>query len=503
MILILDFGSQLTHLVARKVRELGVYAEIRLPTVSTEELKKADAIILSGGPQSVLDETISYNPDILTLGKPLLGLCYGHQLVAHHLKGTVTPGKIREYGKATLQVKDTGTLFKGLGEEEQVWMSHGDTVTGLPPGFVQLGSTEDCANAAIGNPQKNIYAVQFHPEVYHTTHGKTILDNFLTLAGAARDWNPKDRVTELIAALKKEIGEKAVIMGVSGGVDSLVASHLIRRTIGKRLYCVYVDSGLMRKNETRYVKELYSSFEHFIAADAASLFLSRLKGLTDPEKKRKAIGRTFIEVFEAEMHKINDPAIAFLGQGTLYPDRIESAVTAHASTIKSHHSVGGLPENMKLALVEPLKDFYKDEVREIGAALGLSYEALFRHPFPGPGLAVRIIGEVTPERLVTLREADHIFITALRESNTYREVWQALAALLPVKAVGVKGDARSYEEMIALRAVTSVDGMTADWVRLPEEVLEKISTRILNTVPGVSRVLYDISQKPPATIEYE
>ncbi len=507
MILIVDLGSQFAHLIARRIRALGTYAEIVLPTITEAEARKMkpEGIILSGGPRSVYEkDAFTIDKRILELGIPVLGICYGHQLIAHLLGGKVEKAS-KEYGKEILSARES-RILKGLGKKEQVWASHGDSVISAPAGFEVVGKTEECGIAAFENNKKKIYGLQFHPEVQHTTNGTAVLRNFLGICGSKNDYSIKGLDKKLIAEIKETAGNEAVIMGVSGGVDSLVASVLIRKAT-PNIYCVFVDHGLIRKGEAEEVAEVYRQvgFAHFSMVDASKLFLGRLKGVTDPEEKRKIIGRAFIEVFEKKVEELKKKhRISFLGQGTIYPDRIESAkASKQASVIKTHHNVGGLPEKMKLKLIEPLKDLYKDEVRELGKILGIRKDLLNRHPFPGPGLAVRIVGEVTQERIDILKEADAIFMEELKKSGYYDKTWQAFAALLPVKAVGVMGDARAYGYIIALRAVTSQDAMTADWARLPEELLERISTRITKKVKGVTRVLYDISQKPPATIEYE
>ncbi len=507
MMLVVDMGGQYCHLIARRIRALGVYAEIVLPTITPAEVKKMkpDGIILSGGPKSVYEKgAFTIDKKVLELGIPVLGICYGHQLIAHLLGGKVEKAS-KEYGKEMLAAR-ASRILKGLGNREQVWASHGDSVISAPQGFDVAGSTAECGIAAFENNEKKIYGLQFHPEVQHTTNGTAILKNFIEICGSKKGYSIKGLDKKLVAGIKEEIGNEAVIMGVSGGVDSLVASILIRKAT-PNIHCVFVDQGLIRKGEAEEVAEIYRQlgFRHFSTVDASRTFLGRLKGVTDPEEKRRIIGRTFIEVFEKKVEELKKRhRITFLGQGTIYPDRIESAkASKQASVIKTHHNVGGLPEKMKLKLIEPLKDLYKDEVRELGALLGIRKELLDRHPFPGPGLAVRIAGEVTQERIGILREADAIFIEELKKSGYYEKTWQAFAALLPVKAVGVMGDARAYGYIIALRAVTSQDAMTADWARLPDELLERISTMITKKVKGVTRVLYDITQKPPATIEYE
>jgi len=512
MILILNFGGQYAHLEARRVREFNVYSEILPCDVSLKEIGKLkpDGIILSGGPASVYEHNApTMDKKILGLGIPILGICYGLQLIGKFAGGEVLGGKLKEFGKKTLYVRKHGKLLKGLSKKEQVWMSHGDLVTKLPKDFDILASTDTCKIAAFENNARKLYGVQFHPEVAHTLKGSEILKNFVFgICRAKKDWRIKNLAKKLIKEIKKEIGKNSIIMGVSGGVDSTVAATLIHKAIGNKLYCVFVDHGLIRKGEAEEVKNFFEKklkFKHFYFVDASQIFLEKLKGITDPEEKRKIIGHTFIEIFENKVVELGKKHrnIKFLGQGTIYPDRIESAQpTKYASKIKSHHNVT-LPEKMTLKVIEPLKEFYKDEVRKLGKKLKIPNEILSRHPFPGPGLAIRVLGEVTEERLRILREADYIFIEELKKSGFYDKTWQAFAALLPVKSVGVMGDARTYEYIISLRAVTSVDAMTADWAKLPNDLLENISTRIINEVRGVNRVLYDISQKPPATIEYE
>ena len=512
MILVLNFGAQYVHLIARRVRELGVYSEILPCDVSLKEIGKLkpDGIILSGGPASVYEHNApTMDRKILGLGIPILGICYGLQLIGKFVGGEVLGGKLKEFGKKDLIVKKTGKLLKGLSKKEQVWMSHGDLVAQLPGDFEVLASTDTCRIAAFENNAKKIYGIQFHAEVAHTLKGGQILKNFIfDICRARKEWHMKNLGKKLIKEIKKEVGKSSVIMGVSGGVDSTVAAALLHKSIGSRLYCVFVDHGLIRKGEAEEVKNFFEKklkFRHFYFVDASQAFLDKLKGITDPEEKRKIIGHTFIEIFENKVDELEKkhPAIKFLGQGTIYPDRIESAQpTKYASKIKSHHNLT-LPEKMKLKVIEPLKEFYKDEVRKLGKEMKIPEEILNRHPFPGPGLAIRILGEITEDRLRILREADYIFIDELKKSGLYDKTWQAFAALLPVKSVGVMGDARTYEYIISLRAVTSVDAMTADWAKLPNELLEKISNRIINEVRGVNRVVYDISQKPPATIEYE
>jgi len=510
MILVINFGGQFCHLIARRIRDLGVYSEIVPHNISSDKIKKLrpSGIILSGGPSSVyLKNAPQLDKKIFQLKIPVLGICYGLQLIGKHY-GKVLPGKLKEYGKKYISVKKNGLLLKKLSKKEQVWMSHGDLVKSLPKNFEVLAKTETCQIAAMENQSKKLYGLQFHPEVIHTPKGMQILKNFIDICKAKKDWNTSNLSTKLLKYTKKIVGNNAVIMGTSGGVDSSVAAALIHKVIGKNLHCVFIDHGLIRKNEAKIVMDRFKSklrFKNLYFIDASKIFLKNLKGVTDPEEKRKIIGFTFVDVFEKKAMELGKkhPNINFLGQGTIYPDRIESAQpTSVASKIKSHHNVT-LPKKMKLKIFEPLQELYKDEVRKLGEELKLPKEIIYRHPFPGPGLAVRILGEITQERLKILREADHIFLEELKKSKYYDKVWQAFASLFPIKAVGVKGDARTYEYVISLRAVTSKDAMTADWAKLPNWLLEKISSRILNEVKGVNRVVYDISQKPPATIEYE
>ncbi len=509
MIAVLDYGSQFSHLIARRIRSLGVYAEIFPNTITAAELKKkkVGGVILSGGPRSVYENNApTVDKSMLSIGVPMLGVCYGHQLLAHVLGGKVIPSS-KEYGKEAFTALKKSRLLQGLEKKEQVWMSHGDSVVSLPYGFELIGRTADCRIAAYANERKRIYGVQFHPEVQHTLQGMKLLSNFLSICGAKRGYSIKGLDKRIISEIRAKVGNGAVIMGVSGGVDSLVASALIKMAT-PNIHCVFVDHGIIRKGEAAYVRSLYErlGFRHYYYADASQIFYTRLKGVTEPEEKRRIIGRTFIEVFEKKVAELKKEhgEIKFLGQGTIYPDRIESAKASKAATvIKTHHNVGGLPSKMKLKLVEPLKELYKDEVRELGMMMGLPKDVLMRHPFPGPGLAVRIVGEITPERIGIVQEADFIFTEELKKSGQYDRIWQAFAVLLPVKAVGVMGDSRSYGYIISLRAVTSVDGMTADWAKIPNGVLEAAASRIVKNVRGVTRVVYDITQKPPATIEYE
>ena len=505
-ILILDFGSQYTQLIARRVRELNVYCEI-LPYNKAPKLDETvKGVILSGSPCSVREADA---PDLdlsMYRGKlPLLGVCYGAQLIAHKSGGVIQPSTIREYGRARLNnVHTSEELFKEILPDSQVWMSHGDTIVEIPSNFEILSSTENVRVAAYKVQGEQTYGIQFHPEVTHSTQGKEILRNFLVqICGCSQDWTPDAFVETTIAGLKSKLGSDKVVLGLSGGVDSSVAAVLIHKAIGPNLTCIFVDNGLLRKNE---YDEVLNSYKHMglnvIGVDAKEQFYSSLAGLSDPEAKRKAIGKEFIEVFDQESHKIDN--VKWLGQGTIYPDIIESvSVKGPSATIKSHHNVGGLPETMKLKVIEPLNTLFKDEVRRVGKALNIDDAILKRHPFPGPGLAIRILGDVTVEKVKTLREVDYIFISRLKEKGLYDQVWQAGAILLPVKSVGVMGDERTYENVVALRAVSSVDGMTADWIHLPYEFLADISNEIINRVKGVNRVVYDISSKPPATIEWE
>lgn len=505
-ILILDFGSQYTQLIARKLRELGVYCEIHPFNKIPEIDASVRGLILSGSPASVCAADAPV-PELRGIeGKlPLLGICYGAQYLAHSHGGKVGSSGTREYGRAAFKLVDSeDPLMKDLPLTSQVWMSHGDTINELPASFKTIGSTETVANAAYRIEGEPSWGIQFHPEVHHSEFGKQLLANFaLGICACAGDWTTENFVESTLAQLREKIGDEKVILGLSGGVDSSVAALLLHRAIGKQLHCIFVDSGLLRKNEFEDVLRSYEGMGLNVrGVRAADKFLADLAGLTDPEAKRKAIGRDFVEVFNAEAKKITDAA--WLAQGTIYPDVIESSsVKGPSQTIKSHHNVGGLPEKMHLKIVEPLRLLFKDEVRRVGKALGLEDTILGRHPFPGPGLAIRVLGEVTPEKLSILQEADAIYINALRERRLYDKVWQAGAILLPVRTVGVMGDERTYERCVALRAVMSVDGMTADWVHLPFDFLADVSNEIIRKVRGVNRVVYDISSKPPATIEWE
>lgn len=507
-ILILDFGSQYTQLIARAVREANVYCEI-IPFHKPFEFEPGlKGIILSGSPFSVNEENA---PDVdvqaFIQKVPVLGVCYGAQLTAKRFGGLVAKSNKREYGRALLQIKKQDRLLQDVATPSQVWMSHSDTIKELPAGFELLADTDSIPVAAFkktdgdSNP---LYGVQFHPEVYHSKEGKKIISNFLvTICGCSQDWTPAHFITDTVAALKKQIGDRKVIMALSGGVDSTVAATLIHKAIGKNLYGIFVDNGVLRKNEFESVIEMYNQLGLNVKGiDAKQRFYSALADKTDPEAKRKAIGSSFIDVFQEESKKIE--GVELLGQGTIYPDVIESvSVHGPSVTIKSHHNVGGLPDHLHLELVEPLRSLFKDEVRKVGRELGIPAAMIDRHPFPGPGLAIRILGEITGEKVQLLQEADHLYIKALKDNNLYATVWQAGAILLPVKSVGVMGDERTYEFTVALRAVTSVDGMTADWAHLPYDFLANISNEIINNVRGINRVVYDISSKPPATIEWE
>jgi GMP synthase (glutamine-hydrolysing) len=505
-ILILDFGSQYTQLIGRRVRELNVYCEIypynHYPAID-ETVK---GVILSGSPFSVRDADAP-KPDLsLIKGKlPLLGVCYGAQYLAHYFGGEVAPSNSREYGRANLGfVDDSKPLFKNISQHSQVWMSHGDTIVRIPENYKVIASTADVEYAAYQIEGEPTYAIQFHPEVYHTTEGTQLLQNFVVdICGCKQDWTPDSFIETTVKELKAKLGNDRVVLGLSGGVDSSVAGVLLHRAIGKNLTCIFVDNGLLRKDEFQQVLDSYQHMGlNVIGVDASQKFWDDLAGVRDPEAKRKIIGRDFIEVFDVEAHKIQD--VKWLAQGTIYPDVIESvSVNGPSATIKSHHNVGGLPEKMHLKVVEPLKLLFKDEVRRVGKALEMRPELLGRHPFPGPGLGIRILSDVTPEKVRVLQEADAIFINGLKEWGLYDKVWQAGVMLLPVQSVGVMGDERTYENVVALRAVASTDGMTADWVHLPYEFLAKMSNEIINKVRGINRVVYDISSKPPATIEWE
>jgi GMP synthase (glutamine-hydrolysing) len=504
-VLIIDFGSQYTQLIARRVREQHVYCEIvpyHKPFAQSDDLK---GVILSGGPCSVNQEGApDFDLDVL-LGKlPVLAVCYGAQLFAKKNGGLVETSQRREYGRARLHVNGDSPLFQSIEDGSQVWMSHGDTIKRLPEGFRLIGSTDSIDVAAFEHESLPVYGLQFHPEVTHSVLGPAMMRNFLhDICGIPPEWTPAAFIEETVAQLQEQIGDKRVICGLSGGVDSTVAASLIHKAIGERLFCIFVDNGILRKNEFVQVMEQYQHLGlNVIGVDAKARFLDELAGVSDPETKRKIIGRVFIDVFQEEATKLKN--VTYLAQGTIYPDVIESvSVKGPSATIKSHHNVGGLPEKMDLKVVEPLKYLFKDEVRDVGRDLGLSHEFVGRHPFPGPGLAIRILGDITPERVALLQEVDYIFINELKDKGLYDEVWQAFAVLLPIASVGVMGDERTYEQVIALRAVGSRDGMTADWSRLPYDFLAEVSNKIINHVKGVNRVVYDISSKPPATIEWE
>jgi GMP synthase (glutamine-hydrolysing) len=509
-IIVLDFGSQYTQLIARRLRELSVYSEICSPTTAIDTLRarKPAGVILSGGPRSVSDAGAPVcDPAVFELGVPVLGICYGMQLMAHTLGGVVSAASHREFGHASVRVSNTGAaavLFDGIPEEIRVWASHGDFVAAPPPDFEVVATSANAPVAAMAHSSRRLYALLFHPEVVHTESGLDILRNFaFTVCGCTGDWTMKSFVDESVSRIRTQVGDGRVVCGLSGGVDSTVAAMLLHKAIGDHLTCIFVDNGVLRLDEANQIRKRFQRLNlPLVFADASDLFLDRLAGIIEPEQKRKIIGGTFIDVFEAEAHKLGQ--VDFLGQGTLYPDVIESvSVVGQSSVIKSHHNVGGLPERMRMKLVEPLRELFKDEVRAVGRELGLEEEFVVRQPFPGPGLAVRILGEVSRPRLELLRKADAIVSQEVRRAGWYERLWQSFAVLLPIQSVGVMGDERTYEYTAAIRAVESRDGMTADWARLPHELLATISSRVVNEVRGINRVVYDISSKPPSTIEWE
>jgi len=509
VILVIDFGSQYNQLIARRIREHRVYCQIEPPWIQIDDIRAMapEGIILSGGPASIYENgSPKVDEAIFDLGIPVLGICYGLHYMANALGGEVRQAEKREYGLAQLDIEHATGIFKGMQSPTRCWMSHGDIIEALPKGFRSIGSTANTRMAAIENATQGFYGLQFHPEVSHTAKGKKMLSNFLfEVCGCKRTWTMKSFVKHAVEEIRSEVGDRRVILGLSGGVDSSVTALVLHEAIGKNLICIFVDNGLLRKGEAGEVQSVFR--EHFKLnlrfVRARRRFLTNLKGVEDPEKKRKIIGRTFIEAFEEEAAKLKD--VGFLGQGTLYPDIIESqsAFGGPSVVIKSHHNVGGLPKKMRLKLIEPLKHLFKDEVRRLGKELGLPEDLIWRHPFPGPGLAIRIIGKVTQARLSVLRKADGILLEEIRAAGLYEKLWQSFAVLLPLKSVGIMGDQRTYEDIVAIRAVTSKDAMTADWARLPHAVLGKISNRMINEVRGVNRVVYDISSKPPSTIEWE
>jgi GMP synthase (glutamine-hydrolysing) len=509
MILIIDFGSQFNQLIARRVREGRVYCQIEPPGISADRIKalSPEGIILSGGPSSIYEkDSPRVDPGIFELGIPILGICYGMQFMVDALGGKVRQARKREYGFAELNITRPSGILTDIPKRSQVWMSHGDSIVDVPKGFVVTAVTDNTPVAAFADASRGFYGLQFHPEVAHTLKGRDILRNFLfTVCRCKRSWTMKSFAQETVDDIRRTVGDKQVILGLSGGVDSSVAALLIHRAVGRNLTCIFVDNGLLRKNEAQKLKKTFKQHLQINIrfVNAARLFLNGLQGVTDPEKKRKIIGKIFMDVFEAEARRIKDAE--FLGQGTLYPDIIESrsAFGGPTAVIKSHHNVGGLPKRMKLKLVEPLKYLFKDEVRKLGAQLGLDGELIWRQPFPGPGLAIRVIGAVSARRLEILRQVDAVLHEEIRAAGYYKKLWQSFAVLLPIKSVGIMGDSRTYENIAAIRAVTSLDAMTADWAKLPHRLLGKISNRIINEVRGVNRVVYDISSKPPSTIEWE
>ncbi len=507
-IVVLDFGGQTTQLIARRIRESHVFCDI-LPCTADAATLHARApagIVFSGGPASVIEGAAPRpDPAVYDMGVPILGICYGHQVIAHHFGGAIAPNERREFGKAQLTHGAGSPLFAGLPAESTVWMSHGDGVEGLPAGFACIGQSANSGLCAVGDPQRRMFGIQFHPEVTHTQHGATILENFaFRICGCAPTWTPGSMIADAVTRVRTQVGDRGVLCGLSGGVDSAVTAALVHRAVGDQLHCVFVDTGLLRLGEGDLVETVFREAFHIklTVVDAVDRFVGKLRDVQDPEEKRKVIGREFIRVFEEAAADLG--RFEFLAQGTLYPDVIESvSVRGPSSVIKSHHNVGGLPDDMEFALVEPLREMFKDEVRAVGIELGLPDHLVWRHPFPGPGLAVRCLGSITPERLETLRQADAIAIEEITAAGLYREIWQALVVLLPVRSVGVMGDYRTYEEAAVVRCVTSHDGMTADWYPMPADVLGRISNRIINEVPGINRVVYDVSSKPPATIEWE
>ncbi|MBC1811261.1 glutamine-hydrolyzing GMP synthase [Listeria booriae] len=505
-IIVLDFGSQYNQLITRRIREFGVYSELHPHTITVEEMKALNptGIIFSGGPNSVYDEgAFRCDEDLFEMGIPILGICYGMQLMTNHFAGKVEPAKDREYGKASINVEKPSRLFAGLPTDQIVWMSHGDLVVAEPAGFEVTATSASCPIAAITNEDRKMYGVQFHPEVRHSIHGNELLKNFaLNICGCKGDWTMENFIDVEVAKIREQVGDKKVLLALSGGVDSSVVGVLIHKAIGDQLTCIFVDHGLLRKGEAEQVMEtLYGDFHmNIIKVDAKERFMSKLAGISDPEQKRKTIGNEFIYVFDDEATKLD--GVEFLAQGTLYTDIIESG-TATAQTIKSHHNVGGLPEDMQFQLIEPLNTLFKDEVRALGTELGMPDAIVWRQPFPGPGLGIRVLGEITEEKLEIVRDSDYILREEIKNAGLDREIWQYFTALPNIRSVGVMGDGRTYDHTVVIRAVTSIDGMTADWARIPWEVLELISTRIVNEVAHVNRVVYDITSKPPATVEWE
>lgn len=505
-IIVLDFGSQYNQLITRRIREFGVYSELHPHTITVEEMKALNptGIIFSGGPNSVYDEgAFRCDEDLFEMGIPILGICYGMQLMTNHFAGKVEPAKDREYGKATINVEKPSRLFAALPTDQVVWMSHGDLVVAEPAGFEVTATSASCPIAAITNEDRNMYGVQFHPEVQHSVHGNELLKNFaLNICGCKGDWTMENFIDVEVAKIREQVGDKKVLLALSGGVDSSVVGVLIHKAIGDQLTCIFVDHGLLRKGEAEQVMEtLYGDFHmNIIKVDAKERFMTKLAGISDPEQKRKTIGNEFIYVFDDEATKLD--GVEFLAQGTLYTDIIESG-TATAQTIKSHHNVGGLPEDMQFQLIEPLNTLFKDEVRALGLELGMPDAIVWRQPFPGPGLGIRVLGEITEEKLEIVRDSDYILREEIKNAGLDREIWQYFTALPNIRSVGVMGDGRTYDHTVVIRAVTSIDGMTADWARIPWEVLELISTRIVNEVAHVNRVVYDITSKPPATVEWE